>query len=121
MQKTQEIKPYFQVLSAEKIKEIINDENYLIIDIRDKFELKDLWTISDRKDLLNINFYWADFRKNLDKLDKNQKYIIYCNRWNRTQFAFQVMKELWFKHVVDLEWWIQNWIWKNYETYAYFK
>ncbi len=111
---------YFEVVSAEKIQEIINDKKYIIIDIRDIYELKILWTIADRNDLLNIVFNSENFLSELYNLDKNKKYIIYCNSWQRTQVAFEIMKKLWFNYVLDLEWWIQNWKFnKKYITFIY--
>lgn len=83
----------------------------MLIDIRTKAELDNVWTI--KQNVLNIDFYWPDFVDNLNKLDKSKKYLIYCRSGNRTKSALNIMKKEWFKYVQALNGgiisWINNW------------
>lgn len=50
-----------------------------------------------------------DFRKNLDKLDKNLPVAIYCTTGNISPEAAKVLKEVGFKHIYILEGGIKKW------------
>lgn len=81
-------------------------EDYTLIDIRTPEE------VSERKIEwmdLNIDYYSPNFKNELDKLDKNWKYLIYCRSWNRSGTSLKIMKDMWFKEVYDLDWWINKW------------
>lgn len=85
----------------EKIK-----EGYTVIDIRTVWEVN-AWRLESMD--LAFDYYQSTFRWELNKLDKNEKYLIYCRSGNRTGSALSLMKELWFKEVYDLSWWIGVW------------
>ena len=51
---------------------------------------------------LNIDFYATDFIQQLEKLDKNSAYSIYCRSGSRSGKALDMMNELGFTNVVDL-------------------
>ncbi len=50
----------------------------------------------------NIDFYSPDFKGNLDKLDKNTQYFIYCRSGSRSGQTLQLMRGLGFTKVYDL-------------------
>ena len=50
---------------------------------------------------INVNFSSTAFRDELNKLDKNKTYLIYCRSGNRSAQALAVMKELDFNEVYD--------------------
>ena len=50
------------------------------------------------------------FKEDLDKLDKDKAYFIYCRSGNRSGRAMPIMKELGFKEVYNLSVGIQEWI-----------
>lgn len=87
----------------------IKSWEYTLIDIRTINELKQTWVIWE--DVVNIDYYSPNFEEELMKLDKDKKYLIYCRSWNRSLSALWFMSELWFKNVLELEWWI--WAWAN--------
>lgn len=93
-------------------------EDYILIDIRTRPEILQ-WRIE--KTELFLDYYWDDYINKLKWLDKNKKYLIYCRVWNRTWVTLNVMKQLWFKYVYDLYWWIINWVnsWKKIISWIY--
>ena len=81
-------------------------EDYILIDIRTPWEIVE-WYI-EWKDL-NIDYYKDNFKSEIEKLDKIKKYLIYCHSGNRSWNTLYLMKNLWFKNVHDLKWWIAAW------------
>lgn len=57
----------------------------------------------------NIDFYASDFRDNLNRLDKNSHYVIYCHTGNRSGQALQIMRDLGFTQVEDIGGGIAAW------------
>ncbi len=49
-----------------------------------------------------LDYYSADFKNELAKLDKNKIYLVYCRSGNRSRKAAQVMKELQFTKVYNM-------------------
>ena len=64
----------------------------------------------DIEGAINLDFNSETFKKDLDKLDKNNTYFIYCRSGNRSGRAMTVMKELGFKEVYNLSVGINEWI-----------
>ena len=58
---------------------------------------------------INIDFYEANFASELDKLDKDKTYFVYCNSGNRSGTAMGTMRDLGFVDVYDLDGGIQAW------------
>lgn len=74
-----------------------NNPNLVIIDFRTKDEFNSGYI----KNALNIDFYAKDLEAQLNKLDKNKKYLIYCRSGNRSSQALEIMKKLNFKEVYE--------------------
>jgi len=100
----------FTWINPEKFEELISSNEYTIIDIRNPEELEATWYI---KWSLNIVYYYPWFLDEIKKLDRNKKYLIYCNSWNRTTHTLEIMKYLWFKEAYHLSWWIISWLENN--------
>ncbi len=60
-------------------------------------------------DATNIDFYGADFRSRLDTLDRDTPYFVYCHSGNRSGQAVQIMADLGFTQVYDLDGGIAAW------------
>jgi rhodanese-related sulfurtransferase len=60
-------------------------------------------------DAVNIDFYEADFRNRLANLDKDVPYVMYCNSGNRSATAADLMEELGFTEVYEIDGGIQAW------------
>ncbi len=94
----------------EKITVGINDENMIIIDIRtpDEYEVYHI------QNSINIDFHEDDFESNLNALDKNKTYLIYCRTGRRTgtdeNNALALMQNLGFKKVYNMLGGIQDFV-----------
>ena len=100
----------------DEFKSELSKNDYILIDLRTSGELIDTWIISWA---IQIDFYASDFKLQLDSLDKDKKYLMYCRSWSRSGQALSVMKTLGFTNVVELEWWINMWLnwWENTEQF----
>ena len=93
----------FKSISAEEAKKMIeerkNDPKFRIIDFRtqEEFPFKN---ISGAE---NIDFYDPYVRDRLDELDKERTYLIYCRSGSRSKIALEIMKDLGFKEVYELD------------------
>jgi len=82
------------------------NQDFIIIDIRTPEEFNE----GHIENAVNIDFYSETFKEDLDKLDKNKTYFIYCRSGNRSGRAMPIMKELGFKEVYNLSVGIKEWI-----------
>ncbi len=99
----------FITISPEKahtlIQEHKNDPNFVILDIRTPQEFES----GHIAGAINIDFYAPDFPQQLDKLDKNKVYVVYCRSGNRSSKTIPLMKKLGFKMVYEIQGGIKNW------------
>ena len=58
---------------------------------------------------VNMDYYHPGFQVDLGKLDKTKTYLVYCRTGNRSDNAFEFMKELRFVEVHPLEGGILAW------------
>ena len=99
-------------LSSERFKAIIaNDKVGAIIDLRTTEELKKKGYI---KGAVQLDFLAADAEKQIDKLDKNKTYYIYCASGGRSSDAAAYMEKSGFKRVYTLEKGISDWLLKGF-------
>ena len=61
-------------------------------------------------DAINIDFYSPDFENNIDQLDKNAFYIVYCRTGNRSAEASDIMLRHGFMHITNMTGGITDWI-----------
>lgn len=73
--------------------------NVQLVDVRTPDEYK-AGHISNAK---NINFYDADFKAQMDKLDKSKPIAVYCGVGGRSGKASTVLTQLGFKTIYDLQ------------------
>ncbi len=90
---------------VEEFKKELEKNDWILIDLRTDWEVAQ-WVISWAK---QIDFYASDFKEKINSLDKNKKYLIYCRSWARSWKTLELMKRLWFKHVINLDWWFLSW------------
>ncbi len=76
-----------------------NNQDFIILDVRTKEEYAD----KRLENSDNIDFYSKSFKKKLDKLDKNKTYLVYCLSGNRSGQTFEIMKEIGFAEVYDMQ------------------
>jgi rhodanese-related sulfurtransferase len=71
---------------------------FLFIDVRTPEE----YATGYIDNAINIDFNSADFRKIINKLEKNAFYVIYCQSGKRSAAASKVMAELGFKYINNM-------------------
>lgn len=96
----------FSALEPGDFKNKITQENTIVIDIRSPYEISFGKITSDA---LEINYYEENFLEELDKLNKNKTYLIYCASGHRSMDTKNKMKELGFQSVYDLKGGIASW------------
>ena len=82
-----------------------NNPDFIIIDVRTRQELTD----GHIENVIDIDFYSETFRDELNNLDKNKKYLIYCRSGNRSGSALDIMAELNFEEVYNILGGILSW------------
>ena len=82
----------------------------VILDIRTPEE----FAAGKIEDSINIDFYAADFREQLDGLDKDAHYLVYCNSGNRSGQALPIFEDLGFAEVDNLSTGIAGWYNEGY-------
>lgn len=88
----------------------INNPNFITLDVR----TEDEYNSGHISKAINIDFYNNNFKNELNKLDKNKTYLIYCRSGHRAGLTLGYMKELGFKSVDNLDGGINSWNAVNY-------
>ena len=100
-------------ISAEDANVMINENkknpNFSLLDVRTDTEFKE----KHIENAINIDFYLSNFKEELNKLDKNKKYVIYCRSGHRSGQTLSLMKDLGFKEVYNVQGGINIWQSKN--------
>ena len=94
-------------LSQEEWVEQMNgDENAVILDVRTLEEVED----GCLPNSTNIDIYMGqEFINEVEILDKNKNYYIYCRSGNRSGQACAIMNSLGFANTFNLEGGFMNW------------
>lgn len=92
--------------AEELINENLDNSDFILIDVRSPQEYNDGYI----KNAININYYDSDFSEQLDKLDKDKTYLIYCRSGNRSRRALEKMQDLKFKKVYHLKNGYSSWV-----------
>ena len=75
------------------------DTNVVLIDVRTQSEIKQGFISGARF----INFYDNDFKEQISNLDKQKSTIVYCQKGGRSLKACEMMQEIGFDRVYNLE------------------
>ncbi|NNF68696.1 MAG: rhodanese-like domain-containing protein [Acidimicrobiia bacterium] len=98
----------FDLVSATEAHELIADppDGLVVLDVRtpDEFAGPHL------SDAVNIDFYDTYFSSRLDLLDKDTPYLVYCRSGNRSSSTIEIMKDLGFTEVYDVDGGINSWV-----------
>ncbi len=98
-------------LSSERFKAIIaNDKDGVIIDLRTTDEINKGFI----KGSVQLNFLAKDAEQQIDKLDKNKTYYIYCAAGGRSADAAEYMESHGFKRIYNLEKGFSDWAKKGF-------
>ena len=94
---------FWKSVSADAAKELIaqksHDGDFCILDVRTEKE----FLSGAIEGAINLDFYASDFSQELDKLDKNKTYLIYCRSGSRSKSGLAIMKQLGFGYVYELD------------------
>lgn len=82
-----------------------NNPDFAIIDVRTPGEFAE----GHVEDAIIIDFYSESFRSDINALDKNKTYLIYCQSGNRSGKALKIMEELGFTEVYNISGGILEW------------
>lgn len=75
-----------------------DNQSFIIIDVRTPQEFASEYIES----AVNIDYYSEEFQNELNELDKEKTYLIYCLSGNRSGRALAIMKELGFREVYNM-------------------
>lgn len=94
------------ILSVEEAKTILaEDPDAFFLDVRTPEEFKD----GHIEGAMLINFFDDDFKEQVEALDKEKPVYIYCRSGNRSQQAGNILTEMGFKEVYDIEGGYMGW------------
>lgn len=93
--------PVLKSLDSNQWWELYNhrDENTIVLDLRtfEEYSQKNL------ESSINMNYYDSNFKTELNTLDKNKTYLIYCRSGSRSSKTLEIMDELGFNKVYNLK------------------
>lgn len=89
-----------------------DNADFVILDVR----TADEYNSGHIANAINLDYYAPDFKLNVDKLDKNKQYLIYCRTGVRGTAATQIMITFGFKNVQNLIGGIVVWTQLGYPT-----
>lgn len=95
----------FSQLDPKTFKLLLEEKEGTLIDMRTPAEFAD----NHIDPAMNIDFYASDFEQQLELLDKNSPYFIYCQTGSRTARILETMRALGFTEVYDLKGGILAW------------
>ncbi len=81
------------------------DDNFIIIDVRTPEE----YAGGHVEKAINLDYYSETFADELDKLDKDNIYLIYCQTNRRSGLALDIMAELGFREVYNMLGGMEEW------------
>ena len=96
-----------ELVSPMEAAQVIADDpaGLVVLDIRTPQEFNE----ARLADAVMVDFYAEDFAAQLETLDKDVPYVMYCNSGNRSSDAVKTMKDLGFVEVYEIDGGIVNW------------
>jgi rhodanese-related sulfurtransferase len=101
-----------ELVSPEQAAQVIEDapSGLVVLDIRTPEEFNE----ARLSGAINVDYYETNFADQLDTLDKNDPYVMYCRSGNRSSDAVKTMKDLGFTEVYEIDGGIVNWYESGY-------
>ena len=101
-----------ELVSPADAAQVIADDpaGLVVLDIRTPEEFNE----ARLADAIMVDFYADDFTDQLDTLDKDVPYVMYCRTGNRSSDAVKTMKDLGFVEVYEIDGGIVNWFEQGY-------
>lgn len=98
--------PGVRALPASEAAAQLDADDVVVLDIRTPAEVAQIRIPG----AVMIDYYEPDFAQQIDALDRDGTYLMYCRSGNRSSGARQLMSELGFTDVVDVEGGIIQWL-----------
>ena len=99
----------FENITSEEAYDLIqnnmNNTKFVILDVRTPQE----FTNGHIEKAVNLDYYSDTFKNDLDQLDKNNAYLVYCRSGNRSGKTLNIMKGLGFSEAYNMLGGISNW------------
>ena len=92
--------------AVEVIKENISNPAFIILDVRTPGE----FTSGHLAGAVNLDYNAVDFELQLDRLDKEKNYLVYCKSRYRSSAAAGMMETKGFKSIKNLDGGISAWM-----------
>lgn len=106
--------PAQSVVDAAQLENMLKkDKNIQLVDIRTPAEWQQTGTIEGAS---RINYYDADFRTQISKLDKEKPVVVYCASGGRSPRAAAALTQMGFKKVYDYAGGMRDWLAKGKAT-----
>lgn len=96
----------FANIRSGEVQKLKEEQKAILLDVRTPGEVNSGYI--DGTELF-INFSDRQFESQIEKLDKNKTYIVYCASGGRSARASNIMAEKGFRHVYNLEGGIGSW------------
>lgn len=92
--------------SPEECRRVIAEEQGCrILDVRTPDEYRQ----GHLENAVNIDFYAPDFRQQLEKLDRDRPYVVYCKKGMRGAKAMELLKQAGFSRVYNISGGYEGW------------
>ena len=91
------------------------NDKFIIIDVRTAREYQEGHIANS----INIDFYASTFKNQVQELNKENTYLIYCQSGNRSFSALDFFKELKFIIIYNLQGGLSRWINEGYPVTVY--
>jgi rhodanese-related sulfurtransferase len=89
-----------------------DNPNFVILDVRTPKEFAN----EHIENAINSDYYSETFKDDLNSLDKNKTYLIYCRSGGRSKMALDIVKELGFREAYNMLGGITQWKAKGMPT-----
>jgi rhodanese-related sulfurtransferase len=93
------------VEAYELINKNLSNINFIILDVRSPNE----YVESHIENAENIDVNSHIFKSEINKIDKNKKYLVYCHSGHRSSYAVKIMIDSGFTDIHDLSGGIRKW------------
>ncbi len=94
----------YENIGPEEFEKLMN-EGHQVIDVRPEEELVE----GEIEGHTTINFFDPSFKDEVDKLDRDKTYLLHCRSGNRSGKACQIMGQMGFDRLYNLDGGIQAW------------
>ncbi|MCD4731764.1 MAG: rhodanese-like domain-containing protein [Bacteroidales bacterium] len=93
------------------IQENLSNENFIILDTRTTGE----YNKGHLRNSVFLDYSSSSFKAEIEKLDKNKKYLIYCRSGNRSKTTLNMMKKMDFIEAYNMVGGIKAWTKAGYQ------